>query len=283
MTTKTKSKKSQEKILPTEMDPHETVIKFEESFKWPGTGYRVTFDGPAFQNWVHETLPMTRSMKPMDYKTAAKKGTRIGEFTFYLRPMPLWRWGSRWEQLGIPSFLAPEDSKIPVRCGLELFRQLQTAKCSFSTVVNIPVLAKHDPYKRDWLNPWMSLTPNEVITQRGQIRRAKGNVAMAGMGLGWSARRVLERKQVKHLTVYDKSEEVLDYFGKPLQHEFGDRLTLVCANAYEVDWLQYDVALWDIWEDWGGAAWDDKYLDIRRRMRAEDKVCVGWGEGVPIP
>lgn len=278
MSTMTKKKKKKE-TLPTGIGEHETVIEFDEKFKWPGTGRRITFDGPQFQEWIYETLPMARTMQTMEPSRAAKEGVKLGEFVFYMLPLPMWRWGSRWE--GLVPFILPDTRLVPMRCALEIYRARQAAQCAFSTEISIPVLSKPDPFSRERLEPWMSLTPNEVFTQRGQIRRAKKDTAMAGLGLGWAARRVLQRKQVTHLTIYEKSQEILDHFGQPLQEDFGDKLTLVCADAYEVDWMQHNVALWDIWEDWGEAAWDRKYLAIRDNMEMHGKVCVGWGQGVP--
>jgi hypothetical protein len=279
MTKKTKKKKRGK--LPTGIGENEVVIPFEEKFKWPDTHKRVTFDGPQFQEWIHQTLPVSRELKPMDHEKAKTDGVKLDEFVFYMRPLPMWRWGSRYENVGY--FMPFLDTSPPIekRCCLELYRNRQAAYCAFSSVIDIPVLAKPGPVlDGSKLEPWMSLTPNEVLTQRGQIRRAKKDTAMAGLGLGWAARKVLERKQVKHLTVYEKSQAIIDYFGESLAADYPDKVTLVCADAYEVDWQQHDVSLWDIWEDWGGAAWDRKFEKIRMELEADGKVCVGWGQGV---
>jgi hypothetical protein len=277
----TKKKKEQ---LPIGLSDREVVIPFDEQFKWPGTGKRITFDGVQFQNWVYQTLPVSRELTPMDQQKAKTDGIMLDEFVFYMRPLPMWRWGSRYEGIGGGGFymlFLDNSPAVPQRCCLEVYRGRQAAYCAFSTAINIPVLAKLGP---NWdggkLEPWMSLTPNEVLTQRGQIRRAKSNTAMAGLGLGWAARKVLERKQVKHLTVYEKSQCIIDYFGKSLQADYPDKVTIVCADAYEVDWHQHDVCLWDIWEDWGGASWDRKFEKIKMKLETAGKVCVGWGQGV---
>ena len=100
---------------------------------------------------------------------------------------------------------------------------------------------------------------------------------MAGLGLGWAARRVLERKKVDHLTVVERDLDVIKTFGNPLKEEFGDKLTLVCGDAYEQDWMPYDVSLWDIWADYGGVAWDRKFEKIRKDLELAGKACVYWG------
>jgi hypothetical protein len=273
MTTATKSNKK----LPVGIKQKEKVKLFDEKFKWPGTNWMITFDGFDFQKWVYNALPMCCDVKPLNEAKARKVGINVGEFVFYMRPLPMWRWGNHWEDTGY--FGIPITSElIPKRVNLEIYRNRQTAYCGFDTEINIPILAKPD--RRGKLQPWMSLTPNEVLSQRGQIRRAKKNTAMAGLGLGWAARKVLERKQVDHLTVYEKSQDIIDMFGKSLVCDYPDKVTLVCADAYEVDWHQHDVSLWDIWSCWGNAAWDNEFAKIRYTLEQDGRICVGWGQGV---
>ena len=281
MSTVTKNTKKEK--LPTGIGEREEVVKFDPQFKWPETNRSITFDGPNFQEWVYQALPVARNLEPQPEWEARKDSLAIGDFRFYLRPFPMWRWGSRYENTGFNYFLAFLDTskQIPMRCRLKVYRGKQARYCAFSTEIHIPILAKPGAaWDNHKLEPWMSLTPNEVLTQRGQIRRAKKDTAMAGLGLGWAARKVLVRKQVKHLTVYEKSEDVLKYFGASLLEDYPDKVTLVHADAYEVDWLKHDVALWDIWEDYGGASWDRKFEKIKDAMIKDGRVCVGWGQGV---
>lgn len=278
MSTMTKKKKTKKEKLPTDIGENETVVEFDEQFKWPGTNKRLTFDGPKFQQWIYETLPMTRDMKPISPQDAVKEGEQIDDFVFYMRPLPMWRWGSRWE--GLVPFMLPDTKLVPMRCALEIYRGTQAAYCAFSTEINIPVLAKPDRFSPRRLEPWMSLTPNEILTQRGQVRRAKKDVGLAGLGLGWAARKILQRKQVKHLTIYEKCNGIMQYFGEPLAQEFPDKVTLINEDAYDINWHQHDVAIWDIWESYGGASWDRKFQQIKADMEKDSRVCVGWGQGV---
>lgn len=118
--------------------------------------------------------------------------------------------------------------------------------------------------------PFMSLTPMEVYTLRSGVKRAKGKVLMCGLGMGWMARRVLERKQVTHLTVIDKEGVILKRFGEPLKKKFGDKLSLLEGDAYEMAHPQknlsydYDIALWDIWDDYSDASFDRRFQEVRR-------------------
>ena len=54
-------------------------------------------------------------------------------------------------------------------------------------------------------NVWMSLTPNEMISQRDGIEAAKGTVVIGGLGLGWFLRKVCEKESVDRVIVVDSS------------------------------------------------------------------------------
>lgn len=267
-----KKKKPKEPELKQEMFAWEKPVPFDESFKWPGHDKLITFDGPSYEAWTRELLPMTADMPSVHHSKALKKGVKVGDnYIFYRRPLPMMYMSTGYAS----GMLALIAKPRPARGKLQIYRRRTAGWCAFSTVVSIPVLAQVDR-----LEPWMSLTPNEIFTQRGQIRRTKKNTGMAGLGLGWAARKVLQRKQVKHLTVVERDEHIIEMFGTPLQEEFGDKLTIVQGDAYEHDWAQHDVSIWDIWKDWGGASDDRRFWQIKRALEADGKVCEGWGQTV---
>jgi len=267
-----KAAKKKKLVLPKGMADHETPVPFTENFKWtdaPNYGW-MTFDTDSYYAWVKDAMPWVTEVPSCQISDAKEKGIKIGNCVLYRRPLPMWHITSPWG-----GFVAAfSTSRVVRRCTLPIYRGETKRHIAFSRKTSIVTLA--NPVGK----PWMSLSPNEILTQRGQVRRAKGDVAMAGMGLGWAARRVLQRPKVKHLTVYEKNEDIATFFGEKLQEEFGDRFNYVVGDAYEADWMQHDVGLWDIWPGWGGAGWDRKYIAIREEMRAAGKVCVGWGEGV---
>jgi len=255
------------KKLPTKIYDYEKPIDFDESFKWPGGGRSITFTSKSYMKWAKAALPIMKTVKACHHSKAEEHGIPVGDkFIFYVRQMPIFKM-----ERGMFGFGEPR----PTRSRLGIWRGTTEATVRFDDVVNIPILASKG------LTPWMSLTPNEILTQRGMIRRAKGNVAVAGLGLGWSARKILERKQVKHLTIVEKENAVMDIFGESLLEDFGDRVRLVQADAYEFDWSPFDVSLWDIWPGYGDAADDIEFLLIRDTLIAEGKFCTGWGQGVP--
>ena len=203
-------------------------------------------------------------MTPCDYKEVKTGGIPVGEWAFYLKRIPMWVTQTSW------FFFRMSTQRV--RGALDLYRGKSVAQVMFSAPVDIPVLCDSKG------EPWMSLTPNEILTQRGQIRRTRGNVGVAGLGLGWATENILQRKQVKHCTVYERSADIIRVFGEPLLERFPDKLTIVNTDAYAVDWLQHDVAVWDIWKEFGDARWDRKFEQVKQDMSAAGKVCIGWGD-----
>lgn len=251
-----------EKPLPSKILDHEKPIEFSESFKW--SELPATFTAESYHAWLETTLPFVKTMTRCSWKDAGSV-IRVGEWRFYLEALPIWTRRKK-------HFLLSDT--YPCRTSLNVYRGPTPRSIRFDAEVSIPVLADAQG------KPWMSLAPNEIFTQRGQVRRAKKNTAIAGLGMGWAADKILQRSQVKSLTVYEKDRSILDYFGAILKEKYGDKVKLVRADAYDVDWSQHDVSIWDIWETYGEAAWDRKYLAIRDKLRAEDKTCLGWGEGL---
>jgi len=231
--------------MPTAVEP------FRESFKWPGHNKLILFDSDSYNEWIESVLPWAADIPVLTQWEARTQGIPVGDkYMCYRRTL------HKMQQL-------------------KLFRGRSTGYCGFDDDVEIPILAE-----TRWAAPWMSLTPNEILTQRGQIRRAKKNTGMAGLGLGWAARKVLEREQVDHLTIVERDAAVIEAFGTSLKDEFGDRLTIIEGDAYCYDWSQHDVALWDIWEGWGEASDDRQFWTIKRSLESDGKTCIGWGQTV---
>jgi hypothetical protein len=121
--------------------------------------------------------------------------------------------------------------------------------------VVIPALHERDHHCKDrWdVNPWMSITPMEIMTLRPGTRRAKGRTIVAGLGLGYQLIEVSKRKQVKELVLLEKSAELVEWLLpriKPLLHcELKD---VVIGDAYKkLPKMKADVALIDIFRSYG--------------------------------
>src|SRR5262245_19086014 len=82
------------------------------------------------------------------------------------------------------------------------------------------------------------------------VRRAHGDVLIAGLGLGMILHPILSQPDVRHVTVVEKYQDVVDLIAPTLPRT--DALALITADIFE--WRpplgsRYDVILFDIWPD----------------------------------
>lgn len=98
----------------------------------------------------------------------------------------------------------------------------------------------------------MSDTPDEISDHLDPIRKATGRCLVNGLGLGVVVQAMLNKDEVEHVTVIEAAPEVIKLVGPHYQERFGDRLTIVQADAYE--WsppkgVRYACVWHDIWND----------------------------------
>jgi hypothetical protein len=130
---------------------------------------------------------------------------------------------------------------------------------------------------------WMSYTPQEVLTQRPGLRKAKGKVIIVGLGMGWLLQRVMAKKSVKKVVLVERSRELIDWVLPAIESSFPDKpLDVVVGDAYGiVQKMTADVALWDIWESLGAVDQTDE--------KSMATGCPGikatwfWGATAKIP
>jgi len=95
----------------------------------------------------------------------------------------------------------------------------------------------------------MSDTPDEKRDHYWFVREARGHVLIQGLGLGMVLGAVLAKPDVEHVTVIEKSEDVI---GLVANHYACERLTVICADA--MTWqppkgIRYGAVWHDIWDD----------------------------------
>lgn len=142
---------------------------------------------------------------------------------------------------------------------------------------------------------WMSLTPMEVLSQRPGFAHAKGSVMIGGLGMGWALREIAKLKRVSKLIVAERSEDLLDWFGRKLirqiAEETGKQIDLVVGDAFEIaDKLinetdpsnRVDSFIFDIWQSYGSARGDHRWDALRETALAKKKRAWAWGaSGAP--
>lgn len=100
--------------------------------------------------------------------------------------------------------------------------------------------------------PWMSITPMEVLTLRTGTRLARGNVIVAGLGLGYQLVEVSKRSKVKEITLVEKSQELVDWLLPRIEPHLARPIKVIVGDAYKVlPKLEADVALVDIFPSYG--------------------------------
>jgi hypothetical protein len=126
----------------------------------------------------------------------------------------------------------------------------------------------------------MSDTPAEMRDHREFVERATGSVLIHGLGLGMCAVAALEKSDVRHVLIVEKSPDVLRLVGNHIRARYGNRVTIVGADALE--WQapkghRWDVVWHDIWNYICADNWTEMALLKRRFTRRCDwQAC--WCE-----
>lgn len=107
----------------------------------------------------------------------------------------------------------------------------------------------------------MSNTPAEIRDHIGFIFRAKGNVLIAGLGLGMVLKALLEKDDVTHITIVEKSEDVIKLVSPFYKDE---RVTIVHEDIFNYKPREiFDYGWFDIWT----YICSDNYDDMKRLNR----------------
>jgi len=107
--------------------------------------------------------------------------------------------------------------------------------------------------KYSWnLGVMMSDTPAEIADHEKAIKRARGNILINGLGIGVVLNACLMKPEVKHCTVVEVDPDVISLVAPHYQKKWGDRLTIVQANA--LTWeppkgAKYSMIWHDIWKN----------------------------------
>jgi len=165
-----------------------------------------------------------------------------------------------------PHVLSPGGDIVYVHCRspgkvrVQTYYGKQVGSVWFTGPVTMPVLLRKNYADRFEFRDefvWMSLTPMEVFTLRGGIRRAKGNVIVAGLGLGYQLMQVCRRKKVDSVTLVEINQDLVDWLLPVIQKKLGpdaDKILKVeVGDAKDiVPKMKADVALIDIDSGYGG-------------------------------
>lgn len=150
----------------------------------------------------------------------------------------------------------------------------------FNGPVNIPCLHERVQSGGAWReDPWMSITPMEVMTQRPGTKLAKGHVVVAGLGLGWGLVEAFKKKSVTKVTLVERSQELVDWIMPalaPRLRGMGKDFDTIVGDARDVlGDFKADVALIDIFKGYGGNT-------FHTTRRPEDRFSGGPPRNIPV-
>lgn len=117
----------------------------------------------------------------------------------------------------------------------------------------------------------MSNTPAEITEHENFINYAKGNILIAGLGLGMVIKALLDKPDVTHITVVEKSADVIKLIA-PFYSS--DKVTIVHEDIFHYrPQCIFDYAWFDIWTYISA----DNYTDMKRLNRKFAKFVTKIG------
>lgn len=121
---------------------------------------------------------------------------------------------------------------------------------------------------------WMTMMPNELVTQRTPIKRAHGRVCTYGLGLGYFAFMCARKSEVESVTVVERDESVISLFKEMLLpcFENKEKIEIVCADAFEfaeneAPARNFDYIFADIWHD------PSDGVEAYKRFKSLEQLC----------
>ena len=127
---------------------------------------------------------------------------------------------------------------------------------------------------------WMAIKPNEIETMRDSIKKARGRVAVFGLGLGYYAYMVSEKEEVSSVTVIERDESVIELFKSEILPQFKNRDKIKIIKIDALDFIkkrdnvvEFDYAFIDLWHDTSDGT--DLYMKLKK-MEANFKCPVDY-------
>ena len=105
-------------------------------------------------------------------------------------------------------------------------------------------------------NIWMSLNPNEIETMKPYINKARGNVLVLGLGMGYVPFMLSLKNCVKSVTIVERDQEIINLFNELIYPSFPnkEKIKIIKGDAVEYTRIAkkegtYDYVFADLWHD----------------------------------
>lgn len=101
---------------------------------------------------------------------------------------------------------------------------------------------------------WMSITPNEINTMEKDIKEAKGNVLVMGLGLGYYPFMVSNKEDVNKITIVEMNKDIIDIFKNNILPLFPHKEKIEVINDDATKYIKknhahYDTIFIDLWHN----------------------------------
>lgn len=125
----------------------------------------------------------------------------------------------------------------------------------FDGPVNVPAIYSREKWRKDIgykEEPWMSLTPAELMSMRTGLRFASGHTIVAGLGLGHLLIEVTKKRSVKRVTLVEINQELIDWLYPKIKEHLAQDVKVIVGDAnHIIPGLEADAALIDIDSSYG--------------------------------
>ena len=100
-------------------------------------------------------------------------------------------------------------------------------------------------------NIWMSLNPNEIETMKPYINKAKGNVLVLGLGMGYVPFMMALKPEVKNITIIEKDPEIIGLFNCLILPSFKNKEKIKIVEDDAISFVKknnkFDFIFADLW------------------------------------
>ena len=121
---------------------------------------------------------------------------------------------------------------------------------------------------------WMTMMPNEIVTQKLPIQEARGRIATYGLGLGYFAFMTAMKDEVTSVTIVERDESVITLFKELLLPSFvnKEKIEIVKYDAFEfaekeAPKRKFEYIFADIWHD------PSDGVDCYKRFKELEHLC----------
>ena len=102
-------------------------------------------------------------------------------------------------------------------------------------------------------NIWMSLNPNEIETMKPYIAKAKGDVLVLGLGMGYVPFMMANKEEVKSITIVEKDPEIISLFKEFIWPNFVNKNKIKIMQDDAINYTKknnkFDYIFADLWHD----------------------------------